>query len=310
MSLTQVGRTIDLNTGASIPIVGMYPFTTAKTQTSYVVSWLVQALKNGYRHIDTAVLYQTETAVGKAIRESGIPRDELFVTTKLPYSNHYGKVRESLEQSLQKLGLDYVDLYLIHWPQSVVYEDDDVFYPKNSDGSLKVTDSPNFHDAYAEMEKLFKEGKAKAIGVSNFSIKTLEELLTTAKVIPAVNQVELHPYLQQPELIEYCTIKGIIVAAYTPSGYSVVRNDPVIGELAKKYAVTPNQVILGWHIARDTVIISKSENDQRQKENIMLPKLNADDVAKIDGLDRGERVCNKPGHDGLMWGWTMERLGW
>ncbi|KAF8999816.1 reductase AKOR2 [Cyathus striatus] len=275
----------------------------------HVASWLVQALKNGYRHIDTATIYQTEPAVGKAIRDSGIPREEIFVTTKLPW-NHFGKVRESLEQSLQRLGLDYVDLYLIHWPQSVVYEGDEVFFPTNADGALKVVDSPTFSDAYAEMEKLLQEGKTKSIGVSNFSIKTLEELSKTAKVTPAVNQIELHPYLQQPELLEYCASKGIAVAAYTPSGYSIVRNDPTIGELAKKYGVTPNQITLAWHISRDTVIVPKSENDQRQKENIRLPKLDSEDIGKINALDRNQRICNKVGPDGLMWGWTMERLGW
>ncbi|TFK36516.1 reductase AKOR2 [Crucibulum laeve] len=319
-------RKISLNNGTQIPIIAsgtfslptggeLPPLNTAEISEAIArnelktKSWILNALKNGYRHLDTAVIYQTERVVGTAMKESGIPREEIFVTTKIPW-NHYSRVAASLDESLKALGLDYVDLYLIHWPQTMAYDGDKEFLPRNEDGSWKVVDSPTFNDVWAEMEKLLKAGKVKAIGVSNFSIKTLEELAKTAKVTPAVNQVEMHPYLAQNDLREYCAKKGIAVAAYTPSGYDIVRNDPTIVEIAKKYGVTSNQVILSWHLSRDTIIIPKSEKDERQKENITLPVLSAEDLSKISALDRKERLCNSPDANGMVFGWTVEKLGW
>jgi len=271
-------------------------------------SWILTALQAGYRHIDTAQAYGSEKAVGDAIRESGIPRDQIFVTTKLPW-DHQERVAESFETSLKNLGLDYVDLYLLHWPQALFYQEGGTV-PRNSDGTVRTTEAVNFNQSWAAIEKLLHTRKVKAIGVSNFSVKTLEQLFKTAKVTPAVNQVELHPYLSQEGLREYCAKKGIAVVAYTPSGYATVRGDPLIVKQAKKYNVTPNQVILAWHIAKGNVIVPKSENAERQKENITLPTLDAEDVAKISGLDRNERLCNKPDEKGQVWGWTMEQLGW
>jgi len=192
-----------------------------------------------------------------------------------------------------------------------VFESDEIQEPRNPDGTVKVTDDVNFNQSWAEMEKLLDTGKVKAIGVSNFSVKTLEQLLKTAKVVPAMNQVELHPYLVQNDLRDYCKSKGIVLTAYTPSGYSSVRGDPVVNQLAEKYKVTPTQVILAWHIARGNVIVPKSVNDARQKENINLPTLEAEDVAKISALDRNERLCNKADPtNGQVYGWTLEQLGW
>ncbi|TFK36517.1 reductase AKOR2 [Crucibulum laeve] len=302
-------RKILLNSGTEIPIIGTGAYAPADAEAqSKVKDWLLTALKNDYRHIDTAVLYLTEAAVGQAIRESGIPREEIFVTTKLPW-NHHHRVRQSFEESLHRLGLDYIDLYLIHWPGAVFYDPDN-FKPLNPDGTFKTTDSVTFNDSWAELEQLLPTGKVKAIGVSNFSIKTLEQLFKTAKITPAVNQVELHPYLLQKDLRDYCKKKGIVLVAYTPSGYSTVRSDPLILELAAKYKATPNQVILAWHMALGTVIVPKSENNERQKENITLPTLGAEDVERITALDRGERLCNKADKHGQVYGWTYEQLGW
>jgi len=154
-------------------------------------------------------------------------------------------------------------------------------------------------------------GKVRAIGVSNFSIKTLESLLKTAKVVPAVNQVELHPYLTQNDLVDYCNAKGIVVTAYTPTGYATVREDETIVKLAKKYNATPAQVILAWHISRGVAVVPKSANVERQKENITLATLGAEDLKLISGLDRNQRLCARPNEKtGKVFGWTMEQLGW
>jgi len=153
-------------------------------------------------------------------------------------------------------------------------------------------------------------GKVKAIGVSNFSIKTLEQLLATAVITPAVNQVELHPYLSQKELVAYCRGKGIVVTAYSPTAKGAVRADPTIVELAAKYNASAAQIILAWHIARGTSAVPKSTDRERQRENIKLPMLSPGDVDCINALDRNERIANKAGPDGKMLGWTYEQLGW
>ncbi|KAF9017353.1 reductase AKOR2 [Hymenopellis radicata] len=261
--------------------------------------WILTALKAGYRHIDTSLIYQTEASIRVAIQNSGIPRDQLYITTKFPWNGH-GRVKQFFETSLQNLGTDYIDMYLMHWPQHVVYEE--------PDGSLRVTDEVNFNQSYAVLEGLLETGKCKAIGVSNFSIKNLEKLFETAKVIPAVNQVELHPYLVQEEL-------GIVVVAYTPTGKETVRRDPVIVEIAQKYSATTTQIILSWHLARGVAILPKSANEERQKENLKLPVLEAEDVTRLSALDRNDRISNKEyevdGEKGrTVFGWTYEQLGW
>ncbi|KIK54662.1 hypothetical protein GYMLUDRAFT_48582 [Collybiopsis luxurians FD-317 M1] len=300
--------TLTLSSGIEIPVIanGSWAPPTGNARVE-VKNWTLTALKAGYRHIDTALSYGTEKAVGLALKESGLKREEVFVTTKLPMTD-YDRVQESFNESLANLDIDYVDLYLLHWPQCVVPEGENL--AKNADGTLKTVSSPTFVEVWAEIEKIFEQKRAKAIGVSNFSIKNLEVLLKTAKIVPAVNQVELHPYLSQNDLRKYCKDKGIAIQAYTPSGYSKVRSDPVIGEIAQKLKATPNQVILAWHLAKETLIVPKSLNADRQQENLNLPALAEEDVKKIDALDRGERICNKPDEKGFVWGWTMEQLGW
>ncbi|KAJ7132386.1 NADP-dependent oxidoreductase domain-containing protein [Mycena epipterygia] len=175
-----------------------------------------------------------------------------------------------------------------------------------------VVDTPTCNETWAEMEKIYSSGRARAIGVSNFSIKTIEQLFKTAKVVPAVNQVEMTPYLAQPELLEYCREKGIVVTAYSPSGHENVRSDPTIDALATKYGVTPTQIILSWHVARGVSAVPKSANPDRQKENLAvhLPTLSAEDVSKVTALDRNERIVTKIGPDGKLYGWTAEQYGW
>ncbi|KAK1220578.1 hypothetical protein PQX77_016630 [Marasmius sp. AFHP31] len=306
---SQAGRTIKLNNGREVPMIGLgtwAPSTGTARQDAW--TWILSAIKAGYRHLDTAQGYGTEKAVSKAFKESGLKREEIHVTTKLPF-NHGVRVKESFKESLANLDMDYIDLYLVHFPQVIEYQENGEL-PKNPDGTLKTVDYPTFVEIWAEMEDILREGKAKSIGVSNFSIKNLEILLKHAKVVPANNQVENHPYLQQNDLREYCKEKGIVLSAYTPSGYDTVRNDPVIVELAKKYSVSSNQIIIAWHLARGMVVVPKSTNEERQKENVNLPTLAEEDVEKINALDRGERLCNKADEKGYCWGWTMEQLGW
>jgi len=293
-----------------VPAIGLgtYGGVTLEERAA-VENWALNALKAGYRHIDTAWIYGTEHAVGKAIIRSGIPREQLWVTTKLPYC-HPGRVEESINQSLANAGLDYYDLYLIHWPMVVAYEEKNPS-PVNEDGTIKLAvNPPSMGQTWADMEKVLASGKVKSIGVSNFSIKTLEELLKTAKVVPAVNQVELHPYLAQNDLLTYCKSKNIVLTAYTPTGYATVRGDSTIVSLASKYGVSPAQIILAWHISRGTIAVPKSTNIDRQKENIDLPTLAPKDIEAINGLDKGERLCSKAGKDEKVWGWTYEQLGW
>ncbi|KAF8998072.1 Aldo/keto reductase [Hymenopellis radicata] len=271
--------------------------------------WLLTALQAGYRHIDTAAIYGTEASVGEAVRKSGIPRHEIFVTTKLPL-NGFTRVKQSFEHSLKQLDLEYIDLYLLHSPTPVAYEDGNPV-PTNPDGTTRVDNTISINDVWADMEALLETGKVKAIGVCNFSPKTFEPLLKKAKVVPAVNQVELHPYLVQEDLRQYCKSKGILLYAYTPSGRETVRNDPKVVELAAKYNVSPTQLVLGWHLARGVPIITKSTNVERQKENLKVPVIAAEDVKQINALDRGDRIISKQFWvNGTMLGWTFEQYGW
>ncbi|KAG6878012.1 hypothetical protein C0992_008759 [Termitomyces sp. T32_za158] len=262
--------TYTLNNGVRIPAVahGAWAPDTEEARHN-AKEWLLTALKVGYRHIDTAQDYNTEKVVSVVIKESGIPREEIFITSKLSPSNQH-RVAESFEESLQALS------FLIHWPQAIPKPDGHGLR-KNPDGTYKIREDVTFHQAWAELEKLFQAGKIKAIGVSNFSVKTLEELAKTATITPAVNQVELHPYLAQENLREYCDKKGIVIAAYTPSGYDNVRKDPLIIKLAEKYK---------------------------------LPTLETEDIIKVSKLDRNQRICNAADEHGQILGWSLERMGW
>ncbi|KAJ6458121.1 NADP-dependent oxidoreductase domain-containing protein [Mycena vitilis] len=296
---------IKLNTGALISAIGLGAGIWVITPEALANSekWVLTALKSGYRHIDTGYVYGTEPYVGAALRASALPREEVFVTTKLPW-HHPKYVARSFDESLSKLGLDYVDLYLIHFPQTVEYPNgyDAPTAIEEMAKEMKIVETPTFNDTWAELERLHASGRARAIGVSNFSIERLEQLFKTAKIVPAVNQVEMHPYLARTELLEYCRKKGIVVAAYSPSGHEKVRNDPTIVALADRYKATPTQIILAWHVARGVVAVPSSSNVGRQKENITLPTLTVEDVATVTALDRNER--------GSFLGPTAEQYGW
>ncbi|KAJ7353339.1 reductase AKOR2 [Mycena albidolilacea] len=298
------------NSGTSCPIIGLggWAPNVGEERTTKAKKWMLSALKNGYRHIDTAYSYGTEKAVGEAIVESGINRDDVYVVSKLP-PNHHGRVLESIQETLDNLGFKWLDMYLMHWPYAAVYEGEDPD-PLHPEGTPKVVDHPTIGETWKGMEEALRRSKCEAIGVSNFSIKTLEEVMKNTRLKPAMNQVEMHPYLQQNELLEFCKSHDIAVVAYNPSGTDLVRNDPVIVELAAKYSVTPTQIILAWHLSRNVVVIPKSTDEERQKENHNLPTLEEEDLKKINALDRGQRICNKGDENGLVYGMSYEQLGW
>ncbi|KAI0773400.1 NADP-dependent oxidoreductase domain-containing protein [Irpex lacteus] len=256
-----------LNNGLEIPAVGTGSWNgTTQEEWDKAQPWVHSALQAGFRHIDTALSYGTEPAVSRAIKQAGLSREEVWITTKLP-GHHPGREEESINTSLKNLDTDYVDLWLMHWPQTFDGTDEQDTQ-KDKRGIIKTKDRP-FTETWAAMEDIYLNSKrVRAIGISNFSVKNLEILLKNAKVVPAVNQVELHPYLIQEDLLRYCKEKGIVLTAYTPTGYATVRSDSLIVELASKYKVTPTQIILAWHLARGVVVVPASRNTEHQKENV------------------------------------------
>ncbi len=265
---------ITMNNNQVIPALGFGVFLTKDGEEC--VSAVKWALEAGYRHIDTARIYRNEESVGKAMKESGVAREDIYLTTKLWNDDiRAERTREAFEESLARLGTDYVDLYLIHWP----------------------VDKRDI--AWGEMEKLMQEGKIRSIGVSNFQIHHLEELEKTWNIVPAVNQIESHPYFQNQELIDYCKAKGIVVEAWSPLGGSrttSIRDDETIKALAAKYGKTPTQVIIRWHLQRDIVVLPKSVHENFIHENfdVFDFELSAEDMAVINSLEKGTRVGADP----------------
>ena len=264
-----------MNNGVDIPTLGLGVFLAPDgRQTADAVRW---ALEAGYRHIDTAAIYRNEASVGLGMRESGVPREEIFLTTKL-WNNDMraGRQREAFEESLKKLGTDYVDLYLIHWPVAGKY-----------------------NESWQVMESLYSEGRMRAIGVSNFHVHHMEDLLAQAKVVPAVNQVECHPLLSQKPLMHYCEKLGIVFEAWSPIGGGDAGNLAGNAELAAigaKYGKSAVQAILRWHLQRGEVVIPKSIHKERIIENADLYdfELDASDMAAVDAMNRDQRVGASP----------------
>ncbi|EJC98072.1 reductase AKOR2 [Fomitiporia mediterranea MF3/22] len=313
---------VTLNNGVKMPAIGLGCWSgLTDEQHEAARPWILSALKVGYRHLDTAHDYGTEGAVGKAVRESGIPREEIHVTTKLPL-HHHARVADSIEQSLTNAGFDYYDLWLMHWPQAMANIDDkpNPRYPgpngEPDNGDFIMDDKTSFNQTWTDMEKIYQSGKVKAIGVSNFSVKNLKKLLQTAKIIPAVNQVEMHPHQTQPELLEFCREKGIILTAYRPTGFPKVADDPTMIKLAENYKVSPTQINLAWDLARGTTAIPKSTNEGRQRANLLeLPTLSKEDIELINSLNKNEHYCGYPeprerNGEKLVFGWTYTQMGW
>lgn len=262
-----------LSNGVEIPMVGFGVFKTQSgDETVNAVKW---ALEAGYRHIDTAHIYGNEESVGKGMKESGVPREEIFLTTKL--WNAYireGKVRENFEESLKKLGTDYIDLYLIHWP---------------ADGR---------NEAWKVMEELYAEGKIRAIGVSNFHKYHYEELMQTAIIKPMVNQIESNPRFNNDELIKYCQSEGILVEAWSPlggNGTSMLTNETLV-DIGAKYNKSAAQVVIRWNIQKDVVVLPKSANQGRIAQNydVFDFELSKEDMDAITALNTNTRSGSDP----------------
>jgi 2,5-diketo-D-gluconate reductase A len=267
--------TLSLNSGSSIPQLGLGVWAVDPAETERVVT---EALELGYRHIDTAAAYGNEEGVGKAIAASGLPREEVFVTTKLPNHEHgTTEARNSFRTSLDRLGLDYVDLYLIHWP---------------------VPLRDRYVDTWRTFEELAGEGLIRSIGVSNFLPEHLERLLAETETVPAVNQIELHPIFQQRDVVEYSRSKGIALEGWSPLGAGKydLGAIPEIAAAADAHGKSPAQVVLRWHLSRDIIVFPKSRNSDRLRQNLDLFdfELSADELAAIDALDRGERIGGDP----------------
>jgi len=272
---------IKLNNGVEMPIfgLGVWQMENGK-ETEQAITW---ALEAGYRLIDTAALYRNEESVGKAIRDSGIPRKEIFVTTKLKNGDH-DDPESAFETSLKKLDIEYIDLYLIHWP-----------VPEKRKESWKI------------LEKILESGKVKAIGVSNYTIQHLEELFSISEVIPSVNQVEFHPFLYQKELLEFCNKHNIVFEAYSPLTQGYRLNDPTIVATAEKYKKTPAQILIRWGLQHGVVSIPKSSKKERILENADVFnfrsensgrtddfEISIEDMKKLDSLDQSEHFSWNP----------------
>ncbi|MFC7321590.1 aldo/keto reductase [Halobacillus campisalis] len=267
-------NTVKLHDKIDMPQLG---FGVWQVEEKDAVPAVTKAIETGYRSIDTAAIYKNERQVGEAIAKSDVPREDLFITTKVWNADQgYENTIKAMDESLEKLGLDYVDLYLIHWP---------------------TPDFDEYVETYKALEQLQKDGKTKAIGVCNFNIDHLQRLLDECDVKPAINQVECHPFLAQNELKEFCRENGILLEAWSPlmQGGEVLKNDAV-QTIAKKHGKTPAQVIIRWHLQNDTVVIPKSVTPSRIEENfdVFDFELTEEDMAQIHELDRGERKGPEP----------------
>jgi 2,5-diketo-D-gluconate reductase A len=265
---------IRLNNGVQIPQFGFGVFQIEPNRTAEAVR---AAFDAGYRHIDTAQGYGNEEGVGQAIRESGLPREDVFVTTKLNNTRHgHDEAIAALGESLQKLGLDYVDLFLIHWPRP---------------------HADRYVETWRAFEKILSDGTARAIGVSNFQVPHLERLAAETGTVPAVNQIELHPMLQQARLRDYHREHGIATEAWSPigKGGDLLRDERVVS-LGQKYDKSPAQIVLRWHIQLDNIVFPKSVTPSRIRENIEVFdfELGADDMATIGELESGTRLGPDP----------------
>ena len=264
---------VDLVGGSAMPQLGFGVFQIPPEDTTAAVA---HALRTGYRSVDTAAAYRNERGVGEAIRDSGLERDAVFVTTKL-WNNSHGRdaAQEAFEKSLGRLGLDQVDLYLIHWP---------------------VPGQDLYVETWEALIGLRDQGRARAIGVSNFEIEHLERIIEATGVVPAVNQVELHPHFQQPELRRFHAEHEIATEAWSPLAQGAVLEDEAVTRLASEHGKTPAQVVLRWHLQLGNVVIPKSATPERIEENFDVFDFELDDDAMrgIEALDRSERIGPDP----------------
>lgn len=266
--------TTTLHNGVEMPWIGLGVFKVQDGED--VVRSVKSALDAGYRSIDTAAIYKNEEGVGRAIAESNVPREELFITTKLWNADQgYDTTLKAFDESMDKLGLDYLDLYLIHWP---------------------LPSQGKYVETWKALEKLYKDGRVRAIGVSNFKIHHLEEIISNCEIVPMVNQVEYHPRFNQRELHEYCKKNKIQLEAWSPLMQGGLLDDPVLMEIAEKYNKSTAQVIIRWDLQTEVITIPKSTKPHRIAENadIFDFELSKEDMEKINGLNQDKRMFADP----------------
>ncbi|MEC0273533.1 MULTISPECIES: aldo/keto reductase [Peribacillus] len=270
--ISNIGETITLHNGVKMPQLGFGVFKVKNGNET--VESVKKAIEVGYRAIDTAAVYENEEGVGQAIRECGVPREELFITSKVWNTEQgYETTLKAFEDSLNRLGLEYLDLYLIHWPGKDKYL-----------------------ETWRALEKLYKDGKVKSIGVSNFHVHHLENLLANSEVKPVVNQIELHPLLTQVEIRDYCAKHEIKVESWSPLGRGNLLEEPTIKHIAKKHGKSSAQVLIRWHLQHDLVVIPKSITPSRIKENAQVFdfSLSLNEMNQIDALNKNERFGSNP----------------
>lgn len=263
---------IELNTKAKMPMVGLGVY--KAIGEGEVENAICCAVENGYRLIDTAAVYKNEEGVGRGVKQCGVAREELFITTKVwNNAQRRGDIVDAFERSMERLDMEYVDMLLVHWP---------------------VKDC--FINTYKEFEKIYETGRVKAIGVSNFLIHHMDALLEVAGIVPAINQFEFHPKCTQLDVVKYCQEKGIAVQAYSPIVRGQMTDHPLLNELANKYGKEPNQIILRWDIEHGVATIPKSVTPERIKGNIDIFdfSLTEEEVKAIDALDEGYRLAGHP----------------
>ncbi|MBG9443125.1 aldo/keto reductase [Cytobacillus firmus] len=270
--MKEISGTLTLNNGVEMPQFGLGVYKVEKGLQ--IENTVKDAINIGYRLIDTAAFYENEEGVGKAIKESGVPREELFITTKVWNTDQgYDQTLNAFDNSLKKMGLDYIDLYLIHWPVKEKYL-----------------------ETWKALEKLYKDGKARAIGVSNFQIHHLKDILKNSSEKPAVNQVELHPLLSQKELREFCSEYNIKVQAWSPIARGRVLEDSDIKEIAERHNKSAAQIILRWHLQNGIMVIPKSVKKDRLRENadIFDFELTEDEMRQMNALNNNHRFGADP----------------
>uniref|UniRef100_A0A668ACC0 alcohol dehydrogenase (NADP(+)) n=1 Tax=Myripristis murdjan TaxID=586833 RepID=A0A668ACC0_9TELE len=290
-----------LNTGRKMPLLGLGTWKSEPGKVKQAVIWALQA---GYRHIDCAAIYGNEVEIGEALQETlgpgkALRREDVFITSKLWNTRHHpDDVEPSLLKTLKDLKLEYLDLYLIHWPYA--FQRGDVAFPKKEDGTL-LYDDIDYKLTWAAMEKLVGKGLVRAIGLSNFNSRQIDDILSVASIKPTVLQVESHPYLSQVELLAHCRDRGLVMTAYSPlgspdrawkhPGEPVLLDEPVLATLAKKYNKSPAQIILRWQTQRGVVTIPKSVTESRIKENIQVFDftLEGEEMKSVTDLNKGWR---------------------